>query len=201
MPAGFSSRDNRGILGQMRITLIVLALFLAGCCHYRTHALLPPSTPAPLEDSRPSLEPVVRKLPDTSASRDSEPPVPTEPALAVTSIDELLLRLTDAYFDLDRGALRDDSRIALRSDAPILQEMDTSVVIEGHCDERGSAEYNLALGAARAEAAKQFLITLGIPGAMLETITYGKERPQCTLQNEECWQKNRRAHFAADVRK
>src|ERR1019366_3772976 len=72
-----------------------------------------------------------------------------------------------------------------------------SIVVEGHCDERGSAEYNLGLGDRRASAAKEFLQGLGVPADRLKTISYGKERPQCTEQNESCWQKNRRVHFAA----
>ncbi len=70
-----------------------------------------------------------------------------------------------------------------------------AMTVEGHCDERGSAEYNLALGAMRADAARQFLAELGIPSSALKTISYGKERPQCTEATEQCWQKNRRAHL------
>ena len=69
-------------------------------------------------------------------------------------------------------------------------------MVEGHCDERGSAEYNLGLGEARARAAMEFLVSLGVPADRLKTISYGKERPQCTESTEECWQKNRRAHFS-----
>jgi len=70
------------------------------------------------------------------------------------------------------------------------------VIVEGHCDERGSAEYNLALGDRRATAAKDFLVQLGVPADRLKTISYGKERPQCTEENEQCWQRNRRAHLS-----
>jgi peptidoglycan-associated lipoprotein len=72
-----------------------------------------------------------------------------------------------------------------------------SVLVEGHCDERGSAEYNLGLGDRRATAAKEFLVQLGISADKLRTISYGKERPQCTESSEDCWQRNRRAHFSA----
>jgi peptidoglycan-associated lipoprotein len=116
------------------------------------------------------------------------------------SLNELLLELADAYFDLDQHDLREDARAALHADASLVktivaQSPDTTMLIEGHCDERGSAEYNLALGAMRAEAAKKYLVENGIPSGILKTITYGKERPQCTTQTEECWQKNRRAHL------
>jgi len=109
--------------------------------------------------------------------------------------------LVDAYFDFDRHDLRIDTKATLTSDAFILKSIvseapNTGLWIEGHCDERGSAEYNLALGAMRAEAAKAFLVELGFPGALLRTTSYGKERPQCTAETEECWQRNRRAHLA-----
>ena len=72
-----------------------------------------------------------------------------------------------------------------------------NIVIEGHCDERGSAEYNLGLGDRRASSAKEYLVQLGVPAEKLNTISYGKERAQCKEQNESCWQKNRRAHFTS----
>ena len=110
--------------------------------------------------------------------------------------------ITDAYFDYDRSDIREDARNALTRDADSLKAIlrdfpGNSVVIEGHCDERGSAEYNLGLGDRRATAAKEFLAQLGVPSDRLKTISYGKERPQCSDSNEACWQKNRRAHFAA----
>src|SRR5512141_424788 len=74
---------------------------------------------------------------------------------------------------------------------------DAVIVLEGHCDERGSAEYNLGLGDRRAASAKEFLQQLGVPADKVKTISYGKERPQCTESNEDCWQKNRRVHFSA----
>lgn len=107
----------------------------------------------------------------------------------------------DAFFDYDMSEIRADGRDALTKDAALLkqifqQDPNFSVVVEGHCDERGSAEYNLALGDRRATAAKDFLVQLGVPADRLKTISYGKERPQCTDANESCWQKNRRAHLS-----
>jgi peptidoglycan-associated lipoprotein len=109
--------------------------------------------------------------------------------------------VVDAYFDYDKNDIREDARAALTKDADALKAIfsafpDASISIEGHCDERGSAEYNLALGDRRATAAKEFLVQLGVPGDKLKTISYGKERPQCTDHDESCWQKNRRAHFS-----
>ncbi|HXK05471.1 MAG TPA: OmpA family protein [Verrucomicrobiae bacterium] len=130
------------------------------------------------------------------------PPPPPPPSAPPPSLDQRLSDVQDAYFDYDKSDIRDDAREALSRDAAALKSIladfpSASIVIEGHCDERGSAEYNLGLGDRRATAAKEFLVGLGVPGDRLKTISYGKERPQCTESNESCWQKNRRAHFAA----
>jgi peptidoglycan-associated lipoprotein len=128
------------------------------------------------------------------------PPPPSVPHLS--SADLLQQQAQDAYFDYDMSEIRGDGRDALTRDAALLkqifqQDPNFSVVVEGHCDERGSAEYNLALGDRRATAAKDFLVQLGVPADRLKTISYGKERPQCTEASEDCWQKNRRAHLSA----
>ena len=137
---------------------------------------------------------------DVSTPPAPPPPPPTGPRLS--GAEMLQQQSQDAYFDYDKSDIRPDARDALTRDAGLLKQIFTqdpnfSVVIEGHCDERGSAEYNLALGDRRASAAKEFLVTMGIPADRLKTISYGKERPQCTEANEGCWQKNRRAHLSA----
>lgn len=104
--------------------------------------------------------------------------------------------LKEVYFDFDKYDLRADARETLKSNAVWLKANPAAQVqIEGHCDERGTTEYNLALGAKRAQAAKDYLVTLGVAAGRLSTISYGKELPVCTEHNEECWQKNRRAKF------
>ncbi|HLJ51639.1 MAG TPA: OmpA family protein [Bryobacteraceae bacterium] len=126
------------------------------------------------------------------------PPPPTAPT--VTGTEMLSREGQDAFFDYDKSDIRPDARDALTHDADLLkrifqQEPNMTIMVEGHCDERGSAEYNLALGDRRATAAKDFLVQLGVPAEKLRTISYGKERPQCTDASEECYQKNRRAHL------
>ena len=104
--------------------------------------------------------------------------------------------LKDIYFDFDRYDLRADARNTLKQNAAWLQQNPSATVqIEGHCDERGTAEYNLALGAKRAQTAKDYLTTLGIPAQRVSTISYGQELPVCTEHTEECWQKNRHDRF------
>ncbi len=127
----------------------------------------------------------------------TEPPPPPPPAPKPISDDVWFPdRIKDAYFDSDKYNIRDDARAALQADAAALGERPAiRFTIEGHCDERGSDKYNLALGDRRANAAKDFLTSQGVNGDRIETISYGKERPVCTEHNEDCWQKNRRAHL------
>ena len=114
-----------------------------------------------------------------------------------TSFDELFLKeVRDAYFDYDSAAIRPDAREALQKTADFLKGYpNVHVTIEGHCDERGSTEYNLALGQRRANAVKEYLVSLGIPADHLNTTSWGKEKPFCTESTEACYQQNRRGHF------
>jgi peptidoglycan-associated lipoprotein len=123
------------------------------------------------------------------------PPVASTPE---PTMDELFSReVADAYFDYDKADIRADARDALSKTAQFLRSYpQIKVVLGGHCDERGSTEYNIALGDRRAEAAKNFLVSLGVAADRMQTVSYGKERPFCTQQTEECWMQNRRAHFA-----
>jgi peptidoglycan-associated lipoprotein len=129
------------------------------------------------------------------------------PAPAALSEDELFARksleqlnaerpLSDVYFDLDKADIRDDARPILQKDADWMKRWTSTVMtVEGHCDERASAEYNLALGSRRAMAVKDYLASLGVQGNRLTVVSKGKEQPVCTESNEECWQRNRRGHF------
>jgi peptidoglycan-associated lipoprotein len=104
--------------------------------------------------------------------------------------------LKDAFFDYDKADLRDDARTVLSANAEWLKKNRTiQFLIEGHCDERGTSEYNLALGDRRANAAKEYLVSLGVDASRIKTVSYGKERPFCNESSEDCWQQNRRAHF------
>jgi peptidoglycan-associated lipoprotein len=118
------------------------------------------------------------------------------------SLNTMLSRLEDALFDYDKDTIRPDATVALRDDVGLIREVlanypSQKLTIEGHADERGSAEYNLALGDRRAKNVEEFLSTMGIPTTQLTVVTYGKEKPVCTESSESCWQKNRRAHVTA----
>jgi peptidoglycan-associated lipoprotein len=132
--------------------------------------------------------------PPTSAESPSEATV-TEENLVGGALTNAGLK--DAFFDLDKADLRQDAQEALKADADYLRaHPSVKVEIEGNCDARGSEEYNLGLGDRRASAARDFLVNLGVSAARLKSISFGKDRPVCTDQTEDCWQQNRRDHLA-----
>ena len=157
--------------------LVVALLILAGGCSKKASQAPPATTPPPA--TQPAEAP-----PQTPA----EPPPATPEPVSVS--------WQDAYFDYDSADLRDDARGALDADAKMLADhANAKLTIEGHCDERGTPEYNLALGERRANAAKDYLVAHGVDGSRVETISYGEERPFATGHDEASWAQNRRAHL------
>ena len=114
--------------------------------------------------------------------------------------EELFSRnVKDVFFDYDKFAIRPDQVTTMQNDEAFLsQHPSIKVLVEGHCDDRGSEEYNIALGASRAESVKRALVQEGIPADRVRTVSFGKEKPFCTQDNEQCWQQNRVDHFAFD---
>ncbi|MGC2271726.1 MAG: peptidoglycan-associated lipoprotein Pal [Candidatus Sulfotelmatobacter sp.] len=126
----------------------------------------------------------------------TQPPPP--PAATPSPTDEDLFgeNIKDVYFDFNKSDIRADQQAAVQSDAQFLtQHSNISFTIEGHCDDRGSTEYNLALGDQRASSVKNALTAAGVDASHIKTISYGKEKPFCLEDNEACWQQNRRDHF------
>jgi peptidoglycan-associated lipoprotein len=125
-------------------------------------------------------------------------PLSEEELFRRKSLDELNAEhpLADAFFDYDQKTLRDDARQALQKDAAWLSKWtQTAISLEGYCDERGTAEYNRALGEKRAQVAKEYLENLGVSPNRIRTVSMGKEAAFCQDANEDCWSKNRRGHF------
>jgi peptidoglycan-associated lipoprotein len=183
---------------------IVLLTLAGAACTRKVAATPPPAPPAPA--------PVAASTPKPAPAPESRTAVSTPPAATPASrypdaatrarIDQLLARISDAYFDYNKAALRPDALQTLQADSVELRTIlaqypDYKLQIEGYCDERGSAEYNLALGDQRAQAAKTYLVQVGIPDAQLSVVSYGKERQVCEEHDEACWQKNRRIHVVA----
>jgi peptidoglycan-associated lipoprotein len=174
-----------------------VAIAAAGCAKKvpQQPVAPPPSAPPSAAPTRPPPPP--------------PPPAPPPPARAPVTLTEgeIFARksldqvnaekpLGDAYFDLDKSEIREDGRHTLQQNADWLKKWaSTRVSIEGHCDSRGSSEYNLALGDRRASAVKAYLVDLGIPANRLLTVSKGKEEPVCRDETESCWQQNRRGHF------
>jgi peptidoglycan-associated lipoprotein len=124
------------------------------------------------------------------------PPAPA-PAPSETEAELFAKSVKDIYFDYDRYDLRPGDQATIAANAAFLKaHASIRFTIEGHCDERGSTEYNLALGDNRANAARDALVKAGVPASQIKTVSYGKEKPFCMEHDESCWQQNRRAHFA-----
>lgn len=178
---------RRRAIPLLTTALVLVAFAFAGACKKKA--------PTTTEQARPAE----RQSP-TQQVRPPTTPAPTvvEPDVMSQDIVDLNKKgyLKDAYFDYDKANLRDDARAALSADAEWLKRYPSiQILIEGHCDERGTAEYNLALGDRRANAARDYLASLGIDASRIRTVSYGKERPFCSESTEECWQQNRWAHF------
>ena len=162
------------------LAVILTAAAVAGCAKKTS----PPDVTQPTPD-------VTTPGPDDGAGKPPDGDTGQNP-----SGDEETKGLKDAYFAYDDYALSPDARSALAGNAAYLKEVrGLRVVIEGHCDERGTVEYNLALGQRRADAARSYLVDLGIDAGRLSTISYGKERPFAPGHDESAWSRNRRAHF------
>jgi peptidoglycan-associated lipoprotein len=180
-----------------------LCLFGSACAKKQTAVNTPPP-PAPA--AAPAPAPVARQQP-AQPRQQTHPVAQTAPsrypnAATRARIDELIGRIQDAYFNYNQHTLRQDAVSTLNADSKELatimnQYPDYKLTIQGYCDERGSAEYNLALGEARAKAAKDYLVSVGVSANQLNTVSFGKEKQLCDEHDEACWQKNRRVHIVA----
>ena len=184
------------------VAVAAISLIGAACTKKVAMRPSPPPAPAATAPSTPARAATPMR-PNPAPTQTAAAPAPRYPNAATRArIDELLARIEDAYFDYNKHTLRPDAINALQADSTELRDIlkdfpDYKLTIEGHCDERGSAEYNLALGDARAKAAKDYLVQVGIPADQLSIISYGKDRPVCQEHDEACWQKNRRIHIVA----
>ena len=172
-----------------------LAITLAGC-HKKVAAANPMPPPPPPPAAPPTPPPPAPPPPPAAAPAPR--PLSEEEIFARKSVDQLNAEhvIDDVFFDLDKSNVRDDAKPTLQKDADWLKRWgSTKVMVEGHGDERGSAEYNLALGERRATAVRSYLVNLGIANDRIQVVSKGKEAPVCTDANESCWQQNRRGHF------
>ena len=177
------------------VTVVVSTALLGAACGKKKVATPPPPPP-------PAAAPATTPPPPPPPS--PPPPAPTPPA---PTEDELFTRMTldelnakgvlaDVYFLYDSVELGPDARALLQKNTDYLKRWtSTKVMVEGHADDRGTNEYNLALGERRAAAARDYVVSLGIPAARITIVSKGEEQPVCREENEACWSKNRRGHF------
>jgi len=169
------------------VTLVSLAAVAA--CHHN-----PPAS----EAAKPTMAPAAPPLaPPPAAPREvaQEDEYAKLKAMSADEIDRLGL-LAEIHFDFDRADLRDADRAILSKNAEVLKKFDfLKISVEGHCDERGTVEYNLALGERRAKVSYDYLVSLGVAAERMKTVSYGKEVPVCQEHSEDCWARNRRDRF------
>jgi peptidoglycan-associated lipoprotein len=178
------------------IIALVAAIAAAGCGKKVPAAAPAPPPPPPAAPAPPPPPP------PPPPPRAAAPPAPAalseEEVFARKSLDQLNAEkpLDDVFFDLDKSDIRADARTALQKNSDYLKKWaSVQATVEGHCDARGSSEYNLALGSRRATAVKDYLVSLGVPASRVTIVSKGKEQPFCNEQNESCWGQNRRGHF------
>ncbi len=181
--------------------LMILGVMIMGCAQRNVVKTdeVPKKEAAAVEKNQPERKRTEREpLKDMNKSKDI-----SERELSKGQISErqetirgLETKFHDIYFDYDNYSISDNAQAVLdQLSSVLLKNQKIKVLIEGNCDERGTAEYNIALGDRRANAARQYLSALGIPSSRMDTISYGKEKPICRGSNEKCWVKNRRDHF------
>jgi len=197
-------RDRSSMRLLFTIGVLAGSLALLGCPKRPEVGQAGPGAVGPAAATAPApgqagAQPAPRatETPVTRATPPTETPVQPSPAApAPGGTSAAASPLKDVFFEYDNSAIRDDQKAALNEDVAWLKgNARTKITLEGHCDERGTAEYNLALGERRAKAVKDYLIAAGIPGDRMSTISYGKERPFVLGHDESAWKWNRRGHF------
>jgi peptidoglycan-associated lipoprotein len=190
---------------QPVFSMIGVAAFLSvAACHkaapVAAHPAPPPVVVSAPADSAPTQ--ATRPSPNAPSSQPAEARRPTMTPQERMTLNERLARMDDALFDYNKASIRADAATILKDDVDVISGILSNyptqkLVIEGNADERGSDEYNLALGDKRARAAAEFLTSMGIPETQLAVLSYGKDHPVCKDPTEACWQKNRRVHITA----
>jgi peptidoglycan-associated lipoprotein len=173
---------------------LVLGLSVAACGK-KAPAVAPPPPPPATTPAAPPAPPAPPRPPDVAPPPRALTP---EEEFARKTVEDLNRErpLADAFFALDSSSIKEEAKASLTTNATWLKRWtSTRISIEGHCDERGTAEYNLGLGERRANAVKTYLVELGVPADRIVIVSKGKESPFCTESNEACWQENRRGHF------
>jgi peptidoglycan-associated lipoprotein len=178
--------QNRKLNSCVGIAALAVLTFLLGCGSKKVAKIMEPAPPPP---AAPTVSPAATPSPVNPVAENVATPEPSDADLFARNVK-------DVYFNFDDARIRGEEVPVTHNNSSFLnQRSNLKVLIEGHCDERGSSMYNLALGTKRAEAVKEALVQQGVDPSRIKTISYGKEKPFCTQESEDCWQQNRRDHF------
>ena len=174
---------------NLSLFILILALAVSlGACKKKTAPIEPTSTAG------------TSGIPETPPAEEPAPVIqqPDETEITDNILADITRQLQPVFYDYNRSEIREDQIAALQNNARVLKTNSrVNVLVEGHCDERGTEEYNLALGERRAKSSKDYLVSLGIADNRISTISYGESKPFADGHNEDAWQQNRRAHFVA----
>jgi peptidoglycan-associated lipoprotein len=183
---------SKSRLATVLLVVFCLLLIAPGCKKPQPEVV--PTPPAPAPTPAP-VEPPPVEVKSEDIEPYEEPPVEKAPL----TVQQLQAQLQTVYFDFDKFDLSESSRSTLRGNAQVLKDNSAfNVVVEGHCDERGSIEYNLALGERRANTTRDYLVTLGVSAGRIRIVSYGEEKPADRGHGESSWAQNRRAEFTVE---
>ena len=184
----------RRIAQRMGVAVLLLAVCMLPACSGQEPPDTGPAQPEPVQRPTPPAQPQREEPP---AAADWEPAAEGGDTLSIEDINSRGL-LRTVYFDYDRAEIRPDQRATLQANAQFLREnSEVRILVGGHCDERGTREYNMALGERRASNTMQYLVSLGVPRSRIDVISYGEEQPATQGSTESAWQQNRRSEFQA----
>ncbi|MCE5312089.1 MAG: peptidoglycan-associated lipoprotein Pal [Nitrospiraceae bacterium] len=185
------------IFAVVAVLLFSSLFIISGCSSKRVAVADKPLQEKPADTGKTTAG---KQTPATTSTKetvtDKVITAKAQPSDSDAAFEEIKSALKDIYFDFDKYDINEAAKPLVKQAAAALsKDSRIKVIIEGHCDERGTNEYNLSLGEKRAFAVKEYLLSLGIPSSRIQTVSYGEEKPVCTESTEECWAKNRRAHF------
>lgn len=190
-------------MSRSGLVLVAAAMIAVGACGKKPPVQPPPAPPPPpVVQPTPTPPPPPKPTPTPTPTPPPPPRVPTDDEIfAARTLEDISRDFGTALFEYDKADLTDAARGVLQKNADILRRRTgVRVMIEGHADSRGTNEYNLALGERRASAARDYIVSLGIPAARITIVSKGEEAPTCREEAESCWEQNRRAFFVATAK-
>jgi len=190
------TKKGGGFMKRFFVLALALGFIFAGCAKRAVTTPVEQEAPKETAQKAAPVDPEKKTEPTPMKTEEAPKKVESVPVNEVTEAQSS--QFGNILFDFDKYTVREDAKPTLKSVADwLIKNKDAKIILEGHCDERGTNEYNLALGEKRAKAARDYIASLGVTKKRLDTISYGEEKPLCKEQTEACWQKNRRVQFVS----